>query len=296
MPYLGEIAGLITALCWSLTAIVFTAASKRIGSLQVNLYRLPMALIVLFISYFLIDGQFEIVGSNLSWLLASGIVGLAIGDSFLFEAMVLIGARLSMILMALAPPITAVLAYFFLGETVGFMGILGIAVTIGGVSWVVAERRTNSNSLPNKISWFGIICGVLGALFQAIGLILAKKGLSAEVSPLLATLIRMSSATVAMWSVTLFLRKVKNPISLFKADPIALKQMLLAVVFGPVLGVTLSLVAIKYTETGVAATLIATVPVVMIPFLIVIEKEWPTWRAVLGAVITVGGIAMLFLR
>jgi drug/metabolite transporter (DMT)-like permease len=296
MPYLGEIAGLTTALCWSLTAIVFTAASKRIGSLQVNLYRLPMALTLLFVSYFFIDGRFEILRSNLSWLLASGVVGLAIGDSFLFEAMVLIGARLSMILMALAPPITALLAYFFLGETVGFTGILGIAVTIGGVSWVVAERRSDSNSLPNKISWFGILCGVLGALFQAIGLILAKKGLSAEVSPLLATLIRMSGATAAMWSVTLFLRKIKNPVQLFKADYTALKQMLLAVVFGPVLGVTLSLVAIKYTETGIAATLIATVPVVMIPFLIVIEKEWPTWRAVLGAVVTVGGIAMLFLR
>ena len=296
MPYLGEIAGLTTALCWSLTAIVFTAASKRIGSLQVNLYRLPMALILLFISYFLIDGKFEIVGSNLSWLLASGIVGLAIGDSFLFEAMVLIGARLSMILMALAPPMTAVLAYFFLGETVGLVGILGIIITIGGVSWVVGESRSDSNGVPHKISWFGIICGLLGALFQAIGLILAKKGLSTEVSPLLATLIRMSGATVVMWSVTLFLKKVKNPISLFKADPIALKQMLLAVVFGPVLGVTLSLVAIKYTETGIAATLIATVPVVMIPFLIVIEKEWPTWRAVLGALVTVTGIAVLFLR
>ena len=296
MPYLGEIAGLTTALCWSLTAIVFTAASKRIGSLQVNLYRLPMALTLLFFSYFFIDGRFEILRSNLSWLLASGVVGLAVGDSFLFEAMVLIGARLSMILMALAPPMTALLAYFFLGETVGFTGILGIAVTIGGVSWVVAERRSDSNGLPNKISWFGIICGVCGALFQAIGLILAKKGLSAEVSPLLATLIRMSGATAAMWSVTLFLRKIKNPVHLFKADYTALKQMLLAVVFGPVLGVTLSLVAIKYTETGIAATLIATVPVVMIPFLIVIEKEWPTWRAVLGAVITVGGIAMLFLR
>ena len=296
MPYLGEIAGLTTALCWSLTAIVFTAASKRIGSLQVNLYRLPLALFLLFSSYFILDGRFEIAGSNLSWLLASGIVGLAIGDSFLFEAMVLIGARLSMILMALAPPMTAVLAYFFLGETVGITGVLGIIITIGGVSWVVAERRSDSNGLPHKISWFGIICGVFGALFQAIGLILAKKGLSAEVSPLLATLIRMSGATVAMWSVTLFLKKIKNPIALFKTDPIALRQMMLAVVFGPVLGVTLSLVAIKYTETGIAATLIATVPVVMIPFLIVIEQEWPSWRAVLGALVTVAGIAVLFLR
>jgi drug/metabolite transporter (DMT)-like permease len=296
MPFLGEIAGLTTALCWSLTAIVFTAASKRIGSLQVNLYRLPMALTLLFISYSIIDGRFEILRSNLFWLLASGVVGLAIGDSFLFEAMVLIGARLSMILMALAPPMTAVLAYFFLGETVGLTGILGVAITIGGVSWVVAERRSDLNGLPHKISWFGIICGVFGALFQAIGLILAKKGLSAEVSPLLATLIRMSGATVVMWSVTLFLKKIKNPIALFKTDPIALRQMMLAVVFGPVLGVTLSLTAIKYTETGIAATLIATVPVVMIPFLIVIEKEWPTWRAVLGALVTVAGIAVLFLR
>ena len=296
MPYLGEIAGLTTALCWSLTAIVFTAASKRIGSLQVNLYRLPMALILLFISYFLIDGSFILSSSSLSWLLASGVVGLAIGDSFLFEAMVLIGARLSMILMALAPPITAILAYFFLGETVGFTGMLGIAVTIGGVTWVVAERHSDANGLPSRISWMGIICGIFGALFQAVGLILAKKGLTAEVSPLLATLIRMSGATTVMWSVTLVLRKVKNPFGLFRKDHTALKQLSLAVVFGPVLGVTFSLMAVKYTETGIAATLMATVPVMMIPFLILIDKEWPTWRAVLGAAVTVGGIAMLFLR
>ncbi len=296
MPYAGEIAGLATALCWSLTAIIFTAASRRIGSLQVNLYRLPMALVLLFLTYILVDGHFEIKRANLYWLLGSGAVGLAIGDSFLFEAMVLIGARLSMILMALAPPITAILAYFFLGETVGTMGILGIAITIGGVSWVVAERHADANGLPKKISWVGIICGFFGALFQAIGLILAKKGLTGEVSPLFATLIRISSATLAMWSVTLILGKVKNPWQLFKAHPTALQQMLLAVVFGPVLGVTLSLAAVKYTETGIAATLIATVPVVMIPLLIVIEKEWPSWRAILGAAVTVGGIAILFLR
>jgi drug/metabolite transporter (DMT)-like permease len=296
MPYLGEIAGLTTALCWSLTAIVFTAASRRVGALQVNLYRLPLALILLFFSYLLIDGRFGVSRSSLSWLLASGVAGLAIGDSFLFEAMVLIGARLSMILMALAPPLTAVLAYFFLGETVGFTGMLGIAVTIGGVSWVVSERHSDANGLPGKISWLGIICGIFGALFQAVGLILAKKGLTAEVSPLLATLIRMSGATAALWPVILLLRKVKSPFRLFRADPTALKQLLLAVVFGPVLGVTFSLIAVKNTETGIAATLIATVPVVMIPFLILIEKEWPTWRAILGAAVTVGGIAMLFLR
>lgn len=296
MLYLGEIAGLATALCWSLTAIVFTAASRRIGSLQVNLYRLPMALILLFLIYILVDGRFAIKQSNLLWLLGSGVVGLAIGDSFLFEAMVLIGARLSMILMALAPPMTAVLAYFFLRETVGTLGVLGIIITIGGVSWVVAERHADANGLPKRISWFGVICGIGGALFQAIGLILAKKGLTDEVSPLFATFIRMSSATIAMWSVALLWRKVKNPWLLFTANPTAVKQMIIAVIFGPVLGVTLSLAAVKYTETGIAATLIATVPVVMIPLLIVIEKEWPSWRAILGAIITVGGIAILFLR
>ena len=296
MPYLGEIAGLTTAVCWSLTSIVFTIASRRIGALQVNLYRLPAAIFLLGLTYFLFWGNLNISGEVVFWLAASGVVGLAIGDTFLFQAMVIIGARLSMILMALAPPMAALLAYFFLGEIISPIGILGIAVTIAGVIWVVAERTPDPSGNKRRISLKGVLWGILAAFGQAAGLILAKKGLNSDIHALLATLIRMLGAAAILWPLTLLTGKVKSPIRIFSKDRGAIKYMILGIIFGPYLGVTFSLVSVKYTQTGIAATLMSTMPVIMIPMVIAIEKEKVSSRAILGAAVAVAGIAILFLR
>jgi drug/metabolite transporter (DMT)-like permease len=296
LPYLGEIAGLATAVCWSLTSIAFTTASRRLGALQVNLYRLPAALILLSLTYFLFWGDFHISYEIVVWLTASGIVGLAIGDTFLFQAMVVIGARLSMILMALAPPMAAILAYFFLHEIINPVGILGIGITILGIVWVVAERTPDASGVRRRISLRGVIWGILAALGQAVGLILAKKGLISDIHPILATLIRMVGATVILWPLSLLTGQVQGPIKVFSKDRSAIKWMLIGIIFGPYLGVTFSLVAVKYTQTGIAATLMSTMPVIMIPMVIAIEKEKPSWRAIVGAGIAVAGIAILFLR
>jgi drug/metabolite transporter (DMT)-like permease len=296
VPYLGEIAGLTTAVCWSLTSIVFTIASRRIGALQVNLYRLPAAIFLLGLTYFLFWGNLNISGEVVFWLAASGVVGLAIGDTFLFQAMVIIGARLSMILMALAPPMAALLAYFFLGEIISPIGILGIAVTIAGVIWVVAERTPDPSGNKRRISLKGVLWGILAAFGQAAGLILAKKGLNSDIHALLATLIRMLGAAAILWPLTLLTGKVKSPIRIFSKDRGAIKYMILGIIFGPYLGVTFSLVSVKYTQTGIAATLMSTMPVIMIPMVIAIEKEKVSSRAILGAAVAVAGIAILFLR
>ncbi len=296
MPYLGEIAGLTTAVCWSLTSIVFTIASRRIGALQVNLYRLPAAIFLLGLTYFLFWGNLNISGEVVFWLAASGVVGLAIGDTFLFQAMVIIGARLSMILMALAPPMAALLAYFYLGEIISPIGILGIAVTIAGVIWVVAERTPDPSGNKRRISPKGVLWGILAAFGQAAGLILAKKGLNSDIHALLATLIRMLGAAAILWPLTLLTGKVKSPIRIFSKDRGAIKYMILGIIFGPYLGVTFSLVSVKYTQTGIAATLMSTMPVIMIPMVIAIEKEKVSSRAILGAAVAVAGIAILFLR
>jgi len=296
VPYLGEIAGLTTAVCWSLTSIVFTIASRRIGALQVNLYRLPAAIFLLGLTYFLFWGNLNISGEVVFWLAASGVVGLAIGDTFLFQAMVIIGARLSMILMALAPPMAALLAYFYLGEIISPIGILGIAVTIAGVIWVVAERTPDPSGNKRRISPKGVLWGILAAFGQAAGLILAKKGLNSDIHALLATLIRMLGAAAILWPLTLLTGKVKSPIRIFSKDRGAIKYMILGIIFGPYLGVTFSLVSVKYTQTGIAATLMSTMPVIMIPMVIAIEKEKVSSRAILGAAVAVAGIAILFLR
>ncbi len=296
VPYLGEIASLATAVCWSFTSIFFSAAGRRIGSLQVNLYRLPIAVLLLAAAYVVSTSQYDIPTKPIIWLAISGVIGLSIGDTFLFRALVLIGARLSMLLLSLVPPITAILAYVFLGETLNFAGILGIIVTVSGVSWVVAERTPSPTGEIQKISGKGIFAGIMGAVGQAVGLIFAKQGLSYEIHPILATLMRMTAATIVLWPVVWVMGKVVSARKLISHNRDAIKYFIGGVIAGPFVGVTLSLVSIKYTNTGVAATLMATVPVIMLPLVVLIEKEYPTWRAVTGAVIAVIGVAIIFLR
>ncbi|HSN54102.1 MAG TPA: EamA family transporter, partial [Candidatus Sulfomarinibacteraceae bacterium] len=63
----------------------------------------------------------------------------------------------------------------------------------------------------------------------------------------------------------------------------------------PFLGVSLSLLAVKYTEAGVAATLMALTPVLIIPVSVLVFREQVARPAVLGAVVAVAGSALLFL-
>ncbi len=296
MPFIGEIAALTTACLWSVTAIVFTQASKRIGGLQVNLFRIPVAVVLLATTYFLFWGKVDVPRQAALMLAVSGIAGLVIGDTFLFSAMAIIGSRLSMLLMATVPAITAVLAYLFLGEPLTPVMIIGMMVTLAGVSWVVVERVPESGTSRPRLTPKGILFGILGALGQAVGLIFAKKGLVPQMHPLLATLIRMTSAVLIIWPIMLLARRVKNPLRLFGSDLTSLRYLLVGVVCGPFLGVWMSLVAIKFTDTGVAATLMSTVPVTMLPLVVLIEKERLTSRAVAGAFVAVTGVVILMLR
>ncbi len=296
MAYIGEIAALLTAFCWSLSSIIFTAAGKRLGALQVNLYRLPLAVFLLGVTYWGIGGTLQVPVEAMLYLAVSGIIGLAIGDSFLFEAFVRIGSRLSMLLLSLSPPMTALLAFIFLGERLKPLAIVGIGITVLGVSWVVAERTPTSVRQNRRISVTGVLFAILAALGQSVGILFARKGMVTTMPPLLATLIRMASAGIVLWPLSLLTGWVQSPRVLFRQHPPALKLMLIGVFFGPYLGVTLSMLSVKYTDAGIAATLMSTVPVMMLPMVMALEKERPSLRAVLGAVIAVVGIGLLFVR
>jgi len=290
----GEIAALGTAICWSFSAVFFTIASRRVGALTINLFRLPLAIFLLVTTYVFAGGNFQIQTDALLYLALSGVLGLAIGDTFLFYSMVLVGSRIAMLLLSLSPPITALLAFFILGETLSSKEVLGIGLTIFGVSWVVLEKNEALHTRKRDFLK-GVAMGLLSAFAQSLNLIYAKKGLVMDVDALFGTLIRMVSAALILWPTSFLLRKIKNPIKMLKADLTAVKFLLSGVTMGPYLGVWLSLVAVKLTHTGIAATLMSIVPVTMIPISIRFEKERPTARSVLGAVLTVIGIAFLFL-
>ncbi len=296
LPYLGEITALLTACCWSFSSYIFTAAANRIGSVQININRMILAVIILFAAISLAGIEFKLSNNQLINLAISGIVGLVVGDSFLFKAFTMIGTRLSMLLMSLTPVMSAILAFFFLNERIPLIGILGMIITLFGIILVVFDKKENGTSI-NTGKGLGIFYGVLGALGQAVALIFAKLAFEeSAINGFLATFIRIFSASILILPLSILLGRYKNPFKLYSADRKGLVLTLGGTFFGPVLGITLSLISISHASIGVASTLMATVPVIMLPIGKIIFKDKITTRGVIGAVIAVSGIAILFLR
>jgi len=296
MPLLGEIAALITALLWSGTSIAFAEASLKIGSVMVNVSRLVFAAFYLGLTILLVGLEIHLSSSQYFFLIMSGIVGLTIGDSFLMEAFKRIGARISMLVMSLSPPFAAVFAYVFLNEVLSFWGVMGIVVTVLGVSIVVLQKEEKQNS-SFTITWQGILLAILGALGQAGGLIFAKCAFNeSKINGFVATFIRIIAALIFLIPLGFLIRQFKNPIKVFKREKKALLQTSIAAFFSSHLGITLSLVAITYTYVGIASTLMATVPVIMLPLVRFYYKEHLTWKSITGAFIAVSGVAILFLK
>ncbi|GAB4286006.1 MAG: DMT family transporter [Ignavibacteriaceae bacterium] len=296
MPFAGEISALLTAVFWSATSFAFTFASRQVGSLQININRMILASVMLFLIVLLGGINYSVSEQQLSYLVLSGIAGLVLGDSFLFKAFQLIGARISMVLMSLVPAISTLLAFLFLGELISLTGAAGIVITVTGVLIVVTERK-KANQAVEDINIRGIIYGILGAAGQASGLILAKFAFAeSSLNGFTASFIRLSASSVIIFTGAVILRRYKNPLFLFRQNRQALKAMLAGTLFGPVLGITLSLIAIANTKVGIASTLMALVPVIMLPMVRYHYKQKLSRRAVTGAIIAVAGTAIIFLR
>jgi len=296
MPYLGEISALITAFLWSGTSIAFTDAAIRIGSLQLNINRMILAAILLFLTILLANIDYSLSYSQIYFLILSGIAGLVLGDTFLFKAFQYIGARIGMLLMALVPAMSTILAFIFLNETISLAGIMGIIITLSGIFIVILEKKEIHHS-KIKTNKLGIFYGILGALGQASGLILAKFAFEeGNINGFVATFVRISSSVFIMLFLALVVRKYRNPIKIYLKDSKALISTIIGTVLGPFLGITFSLVAIEYTKVGIASTLMAMVPVIMLPLIRYYYKEKLSWRAITGAFLAVGGVAILFLR
>ncbi len=292
----GEIIALLTAVCWSFTAMSFEAAGKKVGSLSVNLIRLLMA-VFLFMGYNWIVRGFPFPSDasvhNWTWLLLSGFIGFCLGDLCLFQAFVVIGARMSMLIMSLVPPITAVLGWMVMGETLTGLGFLGMFLTIIGVALVVLERNPDKRISNFKHPVTGVLLGLGGAIGQAIGLVLSKYGMGSY-NAFAATQIRIFAGIFGFFLIFTLMKRWKKFFITFTHKR-AMSLISLGAVFGPFLGVAFSLLAIQHTETGIASTIMALVPVLIIPLAILFFKEKVTTREILGAVVAVVGVGVLFL-
>ncbi|WP_019539435.1 DMT family transporter [Proteiniphilum acetatigenes] len=289
--HVGELASLLTAICWTLSAIFFEKAGRRVGSMSVNILRLFLGILFLGITTLFTRGMFfpkDATLYNWVWLGISGIIGFFLGDLFLFKSYTIIGSRTSQLVMSLAPMITAAIGWFFLDEILSMKSILGILVSVSGIMLAVAGKGLRLN-----VPLHGFLYALGGAAGQALGLILSKKGMG-DYDAVAATQIR---AIFGFFSFVLLITFLNRWRRVFRTvnDGTSMKAITVGTVFGPFIGVSLSLYAVQHTETGIASTLMALVPIFIIVPTAFMFKEKITARQVIGAVISIAGASIFFL-
>lgn len=292
----GELAALATAFFWTVTALSFEFASKRVGSLAVNMIRLTFAFVLLGIFTLISRGMFlplDATPHAWFWLALSGLVGLVLGDYFLFKAYSILSSRIAMLIMTTVPPMTALIGWLLLGEKMVLLHIFGMFLTVGGIFLAIFSRPENGKRIRLSYPMKGIIFALIGAAGQAGGLVLSKYGMG-DYDTFAASHIRIIAGMTGYALIIVMLNKgslIKNALR----DGKGMRVISLGSFFGPFLGISFSLLAVKYTETGIAATIMAIVPILIIPPSIVIFKEKFTWLEIAGAFISVAGVVLMFL-
>ena len=297
MKFFGEIAALATAFFFAMTALIFTSTGRSVGSQVTNCMRLLFALLYLVVINLILFRQplpFFAGSSRWLWLSLSGIIGLSLGDAFLFQSLVSVGTRLGSLLLSLAPIFGSIIAWIFFGEVLTILQIAGIVLALAGIAWVVASHQEPPDT-PHGHTRRGVIFGVLAGLGQAVGLVLSKQGMAGGLSPFQANAIRMLAAVGFSWALATVAGKAGNTFQELHGKPRILGLLALGAFVGPVLGVISSLIAIQYIEIGIASTLNSLTPVIVLPISYFVLKEKVGWQAIVGTLLAIAGVAILFL-
>ena len=308
--YWGEIAALLTALSWSIGIFPFTEASRRMNPNTVNHFRLLLGVILLAI-YLMISVPMsprELFSGALPehwlWFGLSGLVGLALGDYFGFTAYAILGTKTGSVLTTLAPGASLLLGYFMLGEQLNWIGILGMGITIAGIIWITLSKKEQAKIPDNEFGKKekGIFFGVLAALCQGFGLVLAKKGMSFKVedmplSSVHATYIRLFAATAITYFITIISGRIKAiNAPLWSNQNQGMKYIIAGTIFGPTLGVALSMYAVSLINVSVAQTIFSLVPVIVLPLGFLFYREPITLKSAFGATVAISGVIILIWR
>lgn len=298
MQFVGEISALACAVIWSITAFVYKEASDRMSSLQINALRLISSFVYLLILVLGFTGFSPMSTEQFTLLAISGLVGLVLGDTFIFKSYELMSPRLTSLFLTVNPAMAAVIAFVWLGEGLSLTSLLGISITVSGIAIVLSEGA-QGEKLFSRISKRGILYCVLSTFFNAIQLTLTKEVFQmgdGNVDALTVALVRIGAGTLLVYPVAYAMKKDLSIRKVVRREPRMTLKLSIASFFGTFIAIALSFVAVVKTEIGVASTLMSTTPILMIPMARFLFKEKPTWHSIVGAVVAVGGVAILFLK
>lgn len=311
MQYLGELISLAVAILWTATAVFADEASHRIGSLTTNIFR--MGLSIIFIGFTLLVTTGHILPQYTDarvwfWLSLSGLVGYVFGDFCLFNSYIHIGSRYGQLFMTLAPPTSAVLGWLFLGEKLGWISFVAMAVTLCGIGMSILSKGSDGKMhthLPMK----GILFGIGAGLGQGSGLVLSKIGMDfytasvpadaassvSTMMPFASTMIRAITG-LAGFLLLMVIYKDGHKLRAALHNPKGMAFTFGTTFFGPFLGVSLSLMAVQYTKAGIASTIMALTPaLIIIPHWLFYHKHF-TFKEIVGTIISLVGVALFFVE
>jgi len=304
IPLAGEMARLATACLWACSALAWSLTGRRVGAVAVSFLRIALASVILAGAHLVCFGSAwpaELPARSLWLLVISGALGTGLADMCFFRGLVLIGPRLGMLMLALAPVLTSVLAYLTpLGEGLGARAVAGIALTVGGVAWVVSEPRGREAWRPSSARFApGVGLCLAAAVLLPLSMVLAKMAMHPAAGPGVgafpAALVRVLAGTGVIALSLPILGRTRATLRALR-DRRAMAILLAGTIVGPVLGIWMSMTAVKYTQTGVASALIGTSPIMMIPLAYLAYGERPSARTLAGTAAAVAGIAVLMLR
>ena len=311
MQYLGEIISLVVAILWTVTALFADEASHRIGAMSTNLFRM-------FFSSILLAGLLWVVighpypafadGKTWLWMCLSALVGYVFGDFCLFNSYIVIGARFGQLFMTLAPVFAALAGWALLGENLSWKSILAMAVTLSGIAISILSRSSDGHHLTLRLPLKGVLLGIGAGMGQGIGLVLSKIGmqhyeaaLPADAPaafewamPFASTMIRSLTGMVGFFVCMALLRQLPQ-LRAALHNRRGMQFTGLTTLFGPFIGVSLSLMAVQYAHAGVASTLMALTPVLIILPYALIYKQKVSLKEILGVTVSMTGVALFFL-
>ena len=318
MQYIGEILSLVVAVAWTGAALFSEAATLRIGTIVLNVIRMAGSLLVLGVILWVVTGfplpQYLNAEAWL-WLSLSGLVGYVFGDYCLFNSYLTIGSRYGQLFMTLAPLAAALAGWLILGEKMSLMGILGMLVVGTGIGMSVLNKGGGGQHRPHlKLPVRGVLYGIGAAVGQGVGLVLSKLGMEhyqdgiaahfggdltqagavLDYVPMASTFVRAITGLIGFFIIMVLSGKARRLAPALR-DKKGMLFTFCAILCGPTIGVSLSLLATLYTNAGVAQTLMSLTPVLII---------WPTWLIyrqkvtvleVVGACVAVAGASLFFL-
>ena len=311
--YTGEILSLIVAVSWTATAIFADIASHRLGAVTLNIIRMVLSLLMLgILLWVVVGGPYPVYADAATWfwLFLSGLVGYVFGDYCLFNSYVIFGSRYGQLFMTLAPPLAGIAGWLMLGETMSWHSWLAMLVTLTGIAISILVRGGGEgrHRLELKLPLKGVLFGIGAGVGQGVGLVLSKIGLEHYAAalpsdapqamdtfmPFAGTFIRAVAGLVGFLAIILIRGRLSD-VGTALTDRKGMAFATLTTFFGPFIGVSLSLMAVQYAEAGIASTLMALTPVLIIVPYALINHQKISFKEVLGTLVTVIGVAMFFL-